>query len=763
MRRFTRGIKIILVASLWFCAMLFGLWAHYYLKPVVPKEYETLSEIIQYAKTLPESPEANNNDWLDPHYESFYQTRIPGLIQSTLDKLSYKKIQAWSPLYLSKIVKKATKQNQERGLKDGKHCFVHIKSLKPTTVFLFGDLHGAFHSALRDLLYLKKINVIDDNLKILDENHYVVFNGDAIDRSAYSIDTLILIVSLLLKNPDNVFYVAGSHERSSNWLDFSLKRELSIRGKRFSHQHIPFLKQVVDFFYTLPEAVYISGKDHRNGVIRIAFNEKHNLNYNEFLLDPAFLNTNMRVSFHHFKEKPASAKALDAWAAVKTEEWRKSNRIRHGLGLLDQDHGATTWAVLSSPILVHKLFLNFYDDAFARIDVNQEIENATIARVYSEAGGVTGFQEGKPVNIISAQDHLITHVNTIKVASTMSLVRGVPSMGQQAEIGLNLSINQYNRNAIDHGNNIRLYIDNDDYMPKFARANVLRYVDEGIKFLLLPIGSPTVLSYIDMVPKKDFAILFPISGSMDLRKADFHNIVHFRATYEDEVKALIAMLIKENSVLKFAFFYQDDSYGRGPFLAAVAELKRLGINNFVALPYTRGSVSFERQIQEIKKNQPDALGFFSTSTATQEFIRQLGVTYLANTQLFGISFVGELNLRRFAKRHGLNFMLGSCVPNPKVSQIPIAKSYRKAMDQINSNYDVFSFEAYIATNIFLKAIENLGQKPITPGNVIAALEAMKNINFEGLELNFNEKTRTLARKVWLESEENVEWKEFPVK
>jgi ABC-type branched-subunit amino acid transport system substrate-binding protein len=345
----------------------------------------------------------------------------------------------------------------------------------------------------------------------------------------------------------------------------------------------------------------------------------------------------------------------------------------------------------------------------------------------------------------------------------MSLVRGVPTMGQQAEIGLNLRINQYNSHARREDHTIRLYIDNDDYSPKLARANVKRYIDEGIKFLLMPIGTPTTLSYMDMVEDKDFGVFFPITGSMDLRKPNFRHVVHFRASYEDEVKALITALLKEYGALKFAFFYQDDAYGRGPLATAIQQLKRQGITNFLALPYTRGSVSFELQIRELEKNQPDALGFFATATATQELIRQMGVVPLANTQLFGISFVGELTLRRFAKRHGLNFLLGSSVPNPRVSSLPIAKSYRKAMDNINNNYDVFSFEAFIATSIFLKAIDSLGKKPLTPNNVISAMESMKNVNFQGLELNFNEKTRSLARKVWLESEESNHWKEFPIK
>lgn len=757
--------KIILITGIILLASVaLGVLVHYVFQPKPPHEYTTLSQISAYADTLPEFPKSDDSDWLDPRYKTFYEERSPTLFQRSLHAFGINQAESFSPRYLSTMVKYLTKQNHRIGLAaNGKPSFIHIKAIKETKLYIFGDLHSAFHSLIRDLKYLEKLGVINDQLEV-DEYSYLIFNGDVIDRSAYNIDTLILVATLMKKNPLNVFYVMGNHERNSRWLDFGLKRELVARGSLYSKQLVPFRNQIDDFFASLPEAIYVSGTEPDTNVIRIAFYDQQKLAYDETRLSTTFLHQDQRVMAYTFTAGSLGSSVIDVRSAFKSEEWQKINRIRHGLGLLDQDQGATVWAVLSSPITVNMAYLNFYDDAFAQVVIGDDIKRSTISLIFRDVRTKADFQIEAPSNLISARpSEEPTIPNTVKVGSTMSLVRGVPTVGQQVDRGLNLMVNRFNGDSNTTRNRIRLYVDNDDYVPRVASTNVSNFIKSGIKYLLLPTGTPTTLSYIDMVQDRDFAIFFPISGAAELRNPRFRKLVNFRAAYEDEVRALIATLAEEYGALKFAFFYQDDSYGRGPYLAAVAELARRGITNSLAMPYTRGSTSFEAQISQLQKSQPDALGFFSTATAAEEFIRQTGVTAIANTQLFAISFVGELTLRRFGKKHGLSFLFGSAVPNPKVSNTAIAKAYRKAMDYIQSDYDVFSFEAFIATGIFLHAIESLKGERITPNRVISTMEHMKNFDFNGILLNFNKNTRSLAKQVWLETDEDKEWKEYPVK
>src|SRR5690606_8783141 len=153
-----------------------------------------------------------------------------------------------------------------------------------------------------------------------------------------------------------------------------------------------------------------------------------------------------------------------------------------------------------------------------------------------------GFVTDPAINMISAKHVRTSNRGIINVASTMSLVRGVPTMGRQVQRGLDLSINAFNHHEKNLRHLLRLYVDNDDYVPKTARTNVIKYLDAKIPFLILPTGTPTTMAYIDMVKDKDMLVMFPITGSNGLRKPEYKNLIHFRATYEDEMRALISEL-----------------------------------------------------------------------------------------------------------------------------------------------------------------------------------------------------------------------------
>ncbi len=100
--------------------------------------------------------------------------------------------------------------------------------------------------------------------------------------------------------------------------------------------------------------------------------------------------------------------------------------------------------------------------------------------------------------------------------------------------------------------------------------------------------------------------------------------------------------------------------------------------------------------------------------------------------------------------------MGAAVPNPRTSQLEIVKEYRKDMDKYGYDYDVFSLEGYIGTSILIDAIKKI-KGPVTREKIMQQLEGLKDYKFKGLTLTFDPKHRDLARHVWIETGDNVEW------
>lgn len=720
--------------------------------------YQTVPDLEKLSQSLNEYPANDYDNWMYPDYDALY-TDLSGNI--------IKKIFLKQSRYVSAFLTDLAQLTKSRKSATAAHNFVGKLTCQPgTKIIIWSDLHSAFHSLVRDLQWLKAQNIIDDNLTITQPDYYFVFNGDSINRGPYGIASLYALISLMHANPEKVFYIRGKQERNKYWMNGVLKSELKIRTKN------PHAAEelVANFFDTLPLALYVTEKKDGASFIRIS----HTGRDDTAIQEKTFSHELAKQSETALTFIPLDTKNIvgngqpDIIAIIKTEDWRREARAKNGLGLLGQDQGATAWTIFSSPIQAHKELINFSYDAFGILTIKSPLQSSTITLYNQSATKKEGFHPVSSFSLQSAtpisDENGINNKGAINIGSSMSLhVQGVPVMGQQTKRGMSARVNKANKEGGIHNNLIRTVVYNDDYSPRLTRTNVNRLLKkDNIDLILLPVGSPTLASYLDYIKENKLLVLFPITGGPQFRDPELAGLVHFRGTYEDEVRALVDYIYTEGAARKFAFFYQDDAYGKGPLEAAHQELKKKGITEWTDVPYQRNSVNFTKQANMIRDAQPEAIGLFATAQAAREVIRQIGIDFLTNKQLFGISFLGEESFRRYVKKHGLNVLFGAVVPNPKTSDLQIVKEYRAEMDKNGDPYDVFSLEGYIATSILLDAIKHI-EPPVTKDKILKKLESYKEYKFKGLTLTFNPQRRDLARYIWLESGENKEWVQKDIK
>lgn len=142
-----------------------------------------------------------------------------------------------------------------------------------STVAIFGDLHGAYHSLLRSLRSLIDQGFLDEDLKVKKEHltdFFMVFLGDYVDRGLYGLETLLTLMELKLASPESVFLSRGNHEElimnddpSGGFLD-------ELRSKFPNEKRI---EKVFDLYESLPSAIFLGvfGKDKRT----MKMNEKN--------------------------------------------------------------------------------------------------------------------------------------------------------------------------------------------------------------------------------------------------------------------------------------------------------------------------------------------------------------------------------------------------------------------------------------------------------------------------------------------------------
>lgn len=133
--------------------------------------------------------------------------------------------------------------------------FQKIKIPDNSKVVIIGDIHSSLHSLFEILSLQRKYFSNNFTLK---ENHYIIFLGDFLDRGPYSIEILVLIFILKLKNFKNVYITQGNHENIDTNSAFGFKEELY--NQIHENTHELFLK-VNSVLNKLPEAIFVQYKN----------------------------------------------------------------------------------------------------------------------------------------------------------------------------------------------------------------------------------------------------------------------------------------------------------------------------------------------------------------------------------------------------------------------------------------------------------------------------------------------------------------------
>ena len=150
---------------------------------------------------------------------------------------------------------------------------------------------------------------------------------------------------------------------------------------------------------------------------------------------------------------------------------------------------------------------------------------------------------------------------------------------------------------------------------------------------------------------------------------------------------------------------------------------------------------------------------FSILAPSEELINKLGVSFLANITLMGVSFLTD-RFRDFAsgtsdgqkQGKGLDFIISRVVPNPATSDLQIVREYRQQLSQEypGTRYDADSLEGYIIASLLVNALTRL-PSPITKQDIITEFEKLKSYDFKGLQLHFDPQTRGFSKDVWLDT------------
>jgi ABC-type branched-subunit amino acid transport system substrate-binding protein len=731
--------------------------------------FSTLSEAAALAHSLNEFPSHENEDNFNPRYDFYHTQRLSSersLATQFLSLVGLRK-HLWNNRTFTSLLAAVTQQRSCRKMHGD---FIQKLTVQTgTKLILFSNLHGAFHSLVRDLTHLKSWGVLDDDFVIKNDQCYIIINGNSIDRSPYNLETLLLLFHLLNANPDRVIYVRGNDE-FGRWVDYDLKTELKIRMPADAAQEIPLKKELDAFFATLPLALYIRyGNGSAAQFMRFAQLKDTGspLDKNNY---PAFL---MQDSdgIHQIMDNGIKQQEINLLAFFKEGADDEELFYDRGLSFLIPKEGITNWDLLSCPTKAYQDAINLMSDSFVIIDTQADMNSWTLMH-YSQDAHKKGPLEVKVYDMITGSKLYTTHFDFDKKSECLSTkdIFSLPTssakvpayyvgatldfslniqLGHESFEGFSVRINQENARGGIHKQFLKFLCLNDYYSVTQSYSNTLKMLQRGIDTHVMLFGSQAFVNMRSLLDEKKMILLFPEAGIAAAREKNLTNIVHFMAAYNDEVPILINQALDTLKLRKIAIFYQDDAYGKENLEVAERIFKQRGFTNYLAFAYRRGTTDIKVEAEKINLFSPDTLMFFSTPLPAITLINAIGLAKISTIHLMGVHVLGLPEFDNFLKSKGLEMSRTELAPNPVDDSLAIVAAYQDDMRaQGYTKFSGYSLLGYIHATLLVEVLKKISGS-ITKEKILAGFDDLKNFDLGGLLLNFNPEKRSLGNHVWL--------------
>jgi ABC-type branched-subunit amino acid transport system substrate-binding protein len=315
-------------------------------------------------------------------------------------------------------------------------------------------------------------------------------------------------------------------------------------------------------------------------------------------------------------------------------------------------------------------------------------------------------------------------------------------LGREYRAGAHEVFDQVNAQGGIHGRQIVMVYRDDRYEPALARRNTERFIQRDKVFALFGyVGTPTVQAALPLIEQAKVPLIAPLTGAQLLRQPPNPLIFNIRASYHQEIEAMVRYLLRYGK-RSIAVVYQNDAFGRDGLQGARKTLASRGLRPVLETTVERNSANTREAARKVALARPDAVLIVSSYGTTASFItnlRQQG----SDAQVMTVSFVGSNALARSLPpehRHGVG--ISQVVPFPWNPRVPVVRDYQNTIrrNSSDSRYGFSSLEGYIAATLLVRALQAAGPD-LTRAGLIRSFEAMGPVDLGGYRASFSPQRR----------------------
>ena len=328
--------------------------------------------------------------------------------------------------------------------------------------------------------------------------------------------------------------------------------------------------------------------------------------------------------------------------------------------------------------------------------------------------------------------------DAILFGQSVALTGPTRELGSNVERGVRAAFDKQNAEGGVHGRRVDLYTLDDGYEPNRAIENTNTLINNNVFALIGYVGTPTSRAAIPIAHEHGVPFMAPFTGASSLRDSEWTNVVNMRASYRQEVAAMVDGLINQRGAERIAVMYQNDSYGRDGWEAVDAALANYARNPVAIGTYPRNSTAVKSGVLNLLKGDPDAvilIGAYEPVAQTIMWATQVGI----DATFLTVSFVGSDSLAAELDPTGTPIFVTQVVPTPSDTGVPVVASYLRALREYEHGAvpNHTSLEGYMIGRLVLRAAEICG-RDIDRACFVDGLKALGDFDIDGFPLSYND-------------------------
>jgi ABC-type branched-subunit amino acid transport system substrate-binding protein len=315
----------------------------------------------------------------------------------------------------------------------------------------------------------------------------------------------------------------------------------------------------------------------------------------------------------------------------------------------------------------------------------------------------------------------------INIGSCISLTGALQERGKQITIGANCYFNYINEKGGVNGRKIKLTSCDDVYDPEKAIECFNNCLKNKVFAGAFFAGSAPISKYVRMGETTKTPLVGFCTGTPAVY--DFHPTEFVvRASYSDEVNALIEELFNNRRIKKLAIIYQNDAFGAAIRGSMVTALAKYGSKPIAEASYSRKIANVDEAFNQIKGANPDVVLLGATSDALLSILKKRHQQNWAPL-VVTVSIATDYILEVPEESEGL--LISQVVP-PLDEKFPNAALYNKLRKKYypDSTANLSAFEAFENAIVLVEGLKRAG-KDLTRDKFIRAMESIHDFDIGG--------------------------------